>query len=105
MKLKYALLVMLAACASSNSSGNLSTTPPNPDPRVGLKGGLRDAATAAWNLRLLSTTPTEPKLLNGWASDLAFSRNYVVQGNFNGWEVWDISNPAKPTSVTSSSFY
>ena len=34
-------------------------------------------------------------------SDLAFSRNYAIQGNFNGYQVWDISNPRQPTLTTS----
>src|SRR5207237_9947034 len=31
-----------------------------------------------------------------WNSYLAFSRNYVIQGNFSGYQVWDVSNPARP---------
>src|SRR5207247_1683492 len=30
-------------------------------------------------------------------SDLAFTGQYVIQGNYNGFQVWDISNPAKPS--------
>ncbi|MEO8449788.1 MAG: hypothetical protein ABI647_08370 [Gemmatimonadota bacterium] len=29
-------------------------------------------------------------------SDLAFAGNYVFQGNYNGFEVWDISNASSP---------
>jgi len=36
--------------------------------------------------------------LNG---DLAFSGNYAFQGGFNGFQVWDISNPKSPTLRTS----
>ncbi|HJP58724.1 MAG TPA: hypothetical protein VJ865_01945, partial [Gemmatimonadaceae bacterium] len=36
--------------------------------------------------------------LNG---DLAFVGNYVYQGGFNGLQVWDVSNPARPTLRTS----
>src|SRR5579864_72885 len=35
----------------------ISGTAPNPDPRVGLKAGRWDAGQAAWNMRLVSTTP------------------------------------------------
>jgi hypothetical protein len=66
------------------------------DPRVGLKGGLYDAGVAAWNMKLVSTTPPSEKFLNGINSDLAFRGNYVIQGSFNGYQVWDISNPAAP---------
>ena len=29
-------------------------------------------------------------------SDLAFSGNLVIQGNYNGFDIYDISNPSKP---------
>jgi hypothetical protein len=72
-----------------------------PDPRVGLKAGYWDAAEASWNLRRISSTPSNPKFERAWNSDLALTGKYVIQGNFNGFEVFDISNPAKPVSVLS----
>jgi hypothetical protein len=33
-------------------------------------------------------------------SDLAFVGPYVIQGNFNGFQVWDISQPSRPALVT-----
>ena len=33
-------------------------------------------------------------------SDLAFTGNYAIQGNYNGFQVWDISNPSRPTLKT-----
>jgi len=83
----------------------VSTTKPNPDPRVGLKAGWFDAGTAAWNLRLVSTTkpskdflnlstPGDRRLIN---SDLAFIGTDVMQGNYSGYQLWDVSNPVKPT--------
>ncbi|MBI4520537.1 MAG: hypothetical protein HY701_06845, partial [Gemmatimonadetes bacterium] len=70
---------------------------PSPDPRIGLRAGVWDAAEAAWNLRLVSTTPPPENFLGVTNSDLAFFRNYVFQGNYNGYQVWDISNPSRPT--------
>ena len=74
-----------------------SVSAPSPDPRVGLKAGLYDAGTAAWNLRLVSTTKPEGKFEGSTNSDLAFLGNYVIQGNYNGYQIWDISNPSHPT--------
>ena len=74
----------------------VSATAPTPDPRVGLKAGRWDAAQAAWNMRMLSTTPPKGKVLGATHSDLAFSGNLVIMGNYNGFEIYDISNPAKP---------
>ena len=39
------------------------------------------------------------KFLGVTNSDLAFTGKYAVQGNYNGFQVLDISNPAKPTLV------
>jgi hypothetical protein len=64
---------------------------------VGLKPGLWDAGEAISNLRLVSATRPPERFIGGINSDLAFKGNYVIQGSFRGFQVWDISNPAKPT--------
>ena len=96
----------LAACSSSSMSGsggtptpaaNMSTTAPSPDPRVGLRPGKTNAGVAAWNVRLVSNTPTPAGFETTSNSDLAFRGNYVIQGNYNGFNVWDITNPNRPT--------
>jgi hypothetical protein len=69
---------------------------PNPDPRVGLKAGMTDPGEASWNMRLLSNTPT-PEQFKSVNSDLGFFGKYATQGTFNGWLIWDVSNPAHPT--------
>src|SRR5437867_5094850 len=89
-------VVSLAGCASSGA-GNNSTVAPTPDPRVGLKPGLKDAGQAAWNLRLLTNVPPSEKFVGSTNSDLSFYKNYVIQGNYNGFEVWDITAPSQPT--------
>ncbi|HEX2080882.1 MAG TPA: hypothetical protein VHG08_24465 [Longimicrobium sp.] len=73
--------------------------PPSPDPRVGLRAGRMDAAEAIWNLRVLSRTPPAQGFAGVTNSDLAFRGNHVIQGNYNGWQIWDISNPSQPTLV------
>ncbi|MCA9721301.1 MAG: hypothetical protein KC489_02640, partial [Gemmatimonadetes bacterium] len=70
--------------------------PPSPDPRVGLSAGMYDAGTAFWNMRLLSTTKSPERFEGSTNSDLAFTGKYAIQGNYNGWQIWDISNPSKP---------
>ncbi len=74
----------------------LPTAPPTPDPRVGLAAGRMDAAEAAWNMRVVSKTPPSEPFLGSTNSDLAFTGKYAIQGNYNGFQVWDISNPEKP---------
>jgi hypothetical protein len=75
----------------------VAATAPTPDPRSDLKPGRWDAGQAGWNMRMLSTTPPKGKTLGATHSDLAFTGNLVVQGNYNGFEIYDISNPSKPS--------
>jgi hypothetical protein len=77
----------------------VSGTKPSPDPRVGLKAGYWDAAEALWNMKRISTTTPVERNLATTRSDLAFTGKYAIQGNYNGFEIIDISNPAKPDVV------
>jgi hypothetical protein len=77
----------------------VSATAPSPDPRVGLTPGRWDAGQAAWNLRLVSTTPPAPRFLGVTNSDLAFTGKYAIQGNYNGFQIFDISTPEAPKLV------
>ena len=87
--------------------------PTTNDPRVGLRGGLTDAAVSARNLRLVANRPKgeplSPKDSTGQPnlagltyanSDLAFRGNYVFQGNFSGFQIWDVSDPKNPVLRT-----
>jgi hypothetical protein len=103
------VVALTAACAGSGSSAaggapapsvTTSATPPSPDPRVGLRAGLTDAGEAAWNLRVLSQTPPPSQFQGVTNSDLAFSGKYAIQGSYNGWQVWDISDPRAPKLTT-----
>ena len=103
-----ALAVLLTACASSSPSPSGTPSPDSrsgaatqPDPRVGLRAGKTDAAEAIWNLRLVSKTPPSEKFAEGGInSDLAFTGHYAIQGNFGGYQMWDIANPSRPTLKT-----
>jgi hypothetical protein len=89
-------LLALGLSAVSAAAQGSST----PDPRVGLSAGKFDAGEAAWNLRVLSKTPPAPAFAQSTSSDLAFSGKYAIQGNYNGWMIWDISNPSQPSLAT-----
>ena len=108
-------LASLAGCASG-PSGPLSSgaapdggpadlaalaeaTKPAPDPRPDLEGGLFDAEEAIWNLRMLSTTPPPEAFVGSPNSDLAFKDDYAIQGSFHGIQIWDVSNPRRPSLV------
>jgi hypothetical protein len=106
MRSAIALLTLAIAAAGCASSGatpagtgvtpGMSGAAPSPDPRIGLKAGLMDAGEAVWNMRVVSKTQPPREFLGVTNSDLAFKDNYVLQGNYNGFMVWDISNPAAP---------
>ena len=88
------LALSSAACATSKL--DMSTTAPTPDRRVGLRAGAMNAGEATWNLRVVSKTRPSEKFAGVTNSDLSFSGSDVIQGNYNGFQVWDISNPKKP---------
>src|SRR5437870_7776545 len=94
-----------AGCATSTggarssaipSISNMSPGEPLPDPRVGLRAGTDNAGEAVWNLHVLSQTPPPEHFKGVTNSDLAFLGNMVIQGNYNGYQFWDISNPSAP---------
>jgi len=59
-----------------------------------------NAGEAAWNLRVLSQTPPSEKFAGVTNSDLAFTGHYAIQGNYNGYQVWDITDPSRPVLKT-----
>jgi hypothetical protein len=110
-----AALLAAAGCAPTASSGPAaaspraaggamaqSASPPSPDPRIGLRAGLTDAGEAIWNLRTLSNTPTPRDFVGSTNSDLAFTGNYAIQGNYRGFMIWDVSTPSRPVLVNST---
>ncbi len=103
-----AIALLSLTAANARAQGSHSTTPPSPDPRVGLRAGRANAGEAAWNLRLISNTPPSadfvnpavPGELSHISSDISFVGPYAIQGNFSGYQVWDISRPRHPVLHT-----
>ena len=106
---QYASLVAiagLAACAAATK-----TPDPKPqatasadwskDARVGLKGGLYNAQTAVSNMKVTGSAQTPASMNNNWNSDITFTGKYAIQGNFGGLVIWDMTDPSKPSLVTS----
>jgi hypothetical protein len=75
-----------------------------PDPRVGLGAGWTDAKEAIRGLELVAHrdrpqgffNPEKPGDFPFANADLAFGGNYVYQGGFNGFQVWDVADPRNP---------
>jgi hypothetical protein len=106
--LALAAAVQLAALASparaqAQQGDTIATTN---DPRVNLRAGVGNTAgIAAKGLRLVSYTakPAQLDSARGLAyinSDLAFRGNTVYQGNFSGFSIWDVANPARPVELS-----
>ncbi|MFL5541865.1 MAG: LVIVD repeat-containing protein [Longimicrobiaceae bacterium] len=86
--------ILLPALAAAVAAGTARAQAP--DPRVGLKAGMNDAGVATRGMRLLGNAPRTGKFAEADNSDLAFTGHYAIQGNFNGFQVWDLADPAHP---------
>ena len=95
----FLILTTLAVWACGRSTPP-QTEVPRQDPRVGLKAGRMDAGEAVSNLKVVAKAVSPSGFLGITNSDLAFTGNYAIQGNYNGPVIWDISNPASPVLVT-----
>ena len=110
---------VLSGCASGSDATRSATSPPPlnrpplqdtiatmSDPRATLTPGTKNTAGAAVkNLRVVSFAPKPMQFdssrgLTYINSDLAFRGNYVYQGNFSGFSIWDVSNPASPVLMS-----
>ncbi|MFN3597898.1 MAG: LVIVD repeat-containing protein [Rubricoccaceae bacterium] len=95
--------------AAGHGAGHGTSPSAAADPRVGLRAGMTDAGEAALGLRLIANTPRPPGMGGeetrpGFAfanTDLAFMDGHVVVGNYAGFNIYDVSDPARPRLVTS----
>ena len=96
---KFVLTACALACAATPAWAQ------QPDPRVGLKTGLLDAGMAAGNMELIANVQRPEGFVNPAElgdifyanSDIAFKGNTLFMGSFRGIQIFDVSNPAKPT--------
>ena len=104
LSMSVAVVVQAMACSSASTPPPptspamtaASARPPSPDPRVGLGAGWLDAEQAAWNMTLVANAPPPENFVGVTNSDLAFVGDHVIQGNYNGIQVWDIADPRRP---------
>ncbi|MFF2271764.1 LVIVD repeat-containing protein [Agromyces sp. NPDC058136] len=72
------------------------------DPRVDLPAGLFDAGMAASGIDLLSSSPGTGVFAAGSInSDLAFTGDYAIAGSYQGFQVFDVSDPVAPVLAKS----
>ncbi len=86
--------------------------PTKNDPRVGLSTGQQDAGVASRGMGLAAHLNKPPGFVSEFPgsvgtqiavanSDLAFQGDHAFVGNFNGFNIYNISNPAAPSLRTS----
>ena len=96
------LAVAFVAALAPNTLVAQGATSTLDDPRAGLAAGAGNTAgQALLHMRLVAYAP-KPSAFDsarGLAyinSDLAFQGTRVYQGNFSGFQIWDVANPARP---------
>ena len=104
-----AVLTLAAAGSLAGWSPALAqVAAPDADPRVGLAAGWHDAGSAISNIELVASLPKGVGFVNpdsafgaGYTnSDMAFTANYAIQGNYRGFQIFDIEDPANPALRT-----
>ena len=89
-----AIIAALAASVTISSAPHAMAAPADREPSIG--PGLEWVAHRDNPFR----QGDDPDFIN---SDLAFTGDYLVQGNFAGFSVWDIADPAAPELVSAVS--
>ncbi|MDX6247970.1 MAG: hypothetical protein QOF10_1330 [Kribbellaceae bacterium] len=71
-------------------------------PQAGAADGPPPAtgATKSDNITHLASAPMSGPLANGINSDIAFAGKTAYVGNYNGFAIYDIANPANPTLIS-----
>jgi hypothetical protein len=102
-------LAALAAAAALVAATAGAPASAQSDPRVGLAPGFENAGFATMKVDHLGHVakpagffdPNNPGSFAFAGSDLALRGNYAFHGNFNGFVIYDISEPKAPTVATS----
>jgi len=106
--LRRAGVILAAAALLVAVAPSTAAAQDEPDPRIGLGAGWLDAETAIRNLELQAhhdkpagfVDPANPGNFAFVTSDLAFGGNHAFVGNFNGFNIYDITDPTAPDNVT-----
>ena len=102
-------MILAVGTISNQATAWAQTGGGQADPRVGLGAGWHDAEAASSNLELLSHRDRPPGFFvlgspgaqNYKNSDIAFRGDLAFVGNYNGFNIYDIVDPASPELLTS----
>ncbi|MDA0179574.1 hypothetical protein OJ997_04645 [Solirubrobacter phytolaccae] len=106
-RVRLALVAGAVVCSGALAASASAQLPSTTDPRVGLSAGFDNAGVAKRGIELLANrpkpagwgTPGEVAFFN---SDMAFQGNYAFVGGWNGFQIFDISNPSAPVLKTAA---
>ncbi|MBK7905156.1 MAG: hypothetical protein IPJ78_01180 [Gemmatimonadetes bacterium] len=101
----FLTITAAAGVFAAAATAGAQTYPTGTDPRDALASGRLDAGVAAKGMSLVSftTKPAQFDTARGLTfanSDLAFGGDYVYQGNFAGFTIWDVRDAAHPKIVS-----
>ena len=104
----FSLMLAVAGASVGATAGAGQDAAPGADPRVGLAAGLYDAGSAISNLELMASIAKgvgfvhpDSTFGDGYSNtDLAFTGNFAIQGNYRGFQIYDIEDPLNPTLRT-----
>ncbi len=105
---RRATIAALGALLAATVLTSLAAAQGITDQRPGLSPGFDNAGVAASGVELLANrmkpagffNPANPGDFGFVNSDLAFEGDHAFVGNFNGFQIYNISNPANPSLVT-----
>jgi hypothetical protein len=102
-----AALLVATGCAADPESASAPSRPtgtPNQSQQPGKPSGSPRTGEirSSTNVRLVANVPQEGPFAGpeSWGSDLAFQGKYAYVGNFDGFTVFDITDPKKPNAVS-----
>ena len=109
MTLARLLVVLVCAAILAVPTVASAQLPTTNDPRFGLAPGFENPGTASSGMQLLVNRPKpagfvppdgNPGNFGFLTSDMAFQGDNVFVGGFNGFQIWNIGNPAAPALTT-----
>jgi hypothetical protein len=91
------VLAAIGAMALGASLFGATSAIADEDERATLSPGRYDAGQAASNIELLETLQQTGTFDGSFNSDLAFTGDHAIVGSYNGFQIYNIADPAAPT--------